>query len=1202
MNKLYGQAREKCLLALTICLILALLGIILIVAFTDARFVTEIDGDNSLPYETQTPFNVDSQNALINAIKSGYGYVKLDSDLRGPIIMSGEQLDMKRDLTIDLNGKEIQRTSTDALLTITEGTSLSIIDTSVDGGGGLYNPVGSVLTVGGGNLNVYGGMFESGPRPTEYYTNLHNKEGYEPVKRMVNMIKQNYSDAPQDEDFRAALPIRGSSSMSPDTGSVYFDVTWNRIKADTYCYTVVKGETNDDFSTFDTNAATFAYTYYVDTDGQYVGYVNTAGKFMVPSDDTGANYAEAALDESYREVMVFAFENDILRSVARADNGDAQTPDGKAPNYAAVQMRSGTLNVEVQGASSADVSVDNRISGSFYSYFGTWQTYCIYISGGTMNVSTTGEIKTVDPTDLPAKQDTDTNVNSAKFSEGACIFSESVDLGGGNYSSGTLNLNKLHSATSYNGSVISVSGGDVTFRDANITKNMTLSHSDDPFGIADGDAPSDGATGSEFPTDRQYRDAAVFINGGSLTLLGSDMGSRRKSINIEVFKDITDGYRTSFGILSRGRQGTVSQFDGEHVAIQMHNSNSYGVFGTRGRINLNSSSISLDSDSYCYGVYAVNKTSVKENKVNINLVETNISILNANAANGNYFYQGVDPTNTSWVDSDNNALSNKTANAMRAASIGVYLDSHEFQDEDGLGGSVTLDNSTIVSQELGVSVYGGNLTFKNGGGITAHNASAITLREGNIDFEAGGEYAIDCKINRQLGEHSACALSKTNDYAIKPGQHQYKIFLPYQRETDAQGNVHITEYANENGIRVMGGTLTSRGKITMKFQGLYNDLSSFEYTQTDSSTYDNFRHVTIKSFAIACIQAEGVVSGSSAARIEIDYANIESTVGGGIKVQGGEIILGNSSSTRDDIVVTTKGNKHTSEAYRSVGNYSANGWNFQPSLSGGHAVIARGGSLTVYNGTFEAAYSNAAAVTADDNSTPTITIHDGKFVGNRNHNTGSTSVYASSGPMSYYGIKVVGKSNVYINGGEFNGHNGGLFITGTDTSSANKAYLYITAGTFGTPDGVAMQDIGQDGVNIYDYTEAYFGSLSDTSAKIKIYANLFPIAVNSYQVWQDKATAYRPVVNSATRVYVYSGEYYIRDSGTNTVRGLGSISASHSEFHIYNFNYGGTSAAPTKLFRSNGSNAIQVTASSSTISDKFVRVTMNPNTNTVTCS
>lgn len=98
----------------------ALLIFSLTVMLTDARYVTEVNGDDNFNYETQAPCFVSSQQELFNAIKSGYGYVKLSDELKAPIIMTGDSLDLKRDLTIDLNGNEIERNNRNSLLNVPE--------------------------------------------------------------------------------------------------------------------------------------------------------------------------------------------------------------------------------------------------------------------------------------------------------------------------------------------------------------------------------------------------------------------------------------------------------------------------------------------------------------------------------------------------------------------------------------------------------------------------------------------------------------------------------------------------------------------------------------------------------------------------------------------------------------------------------------------------------------------------------------------------------------------------------------------------------------------------------------------------------------------------------------------------------------------------------------------------------------------------
>ncbi len=1183
MKRRLSQRNTVILAIAAICLAMALFIVSLTLTITGARYVTEIGGGNGdLPYETQTPFDVSSQTELFNAINSGYGYVKLSDKLTGPIIMTGDELDLKRDLTIDLNGKEIQRSSRKSLLSIPTDTTLTIIDTA--GGGGLYNPVGSVLTVGGGSLNVFGGMFESGPRPEEYYTTLNTaSENYQFHNAEV-MIEQYKQDTTQIGKAMAMpiLPVRDENSIAAHSGNLYFDVEIGGIKRDTYCYVVVSGETSDDFATFNKDEADYAYSYFINEYGNYIGYDENNLDFTVGdggSSEEGEEEAEGEIVEggeavegeeeaepaaararaaganSYRHVMVFGYYDDIAMSNRKADDD--------TENYAAVVMKSGSLNINVIGSEKSVRGARTvRKAGSFYSYFGTWHTSCIYITGGEMNVSTSGEIATVDPADLPEVMPADTRDNSAKFSENACIFSRG----------GTLNITKLHSATAYNGSVISVSDGIVTLNDANITKHATISHADSPFDIAEV-LPSGASNGvaTEFPADRQYRDAAIFLNGGQLHLNGSTNADGSKTVNVTVNKDIAAGldkygadkinmtnasgtgntalYRevpmTTFAVLSRGRNGgtTASGLVCTDVAIRMQGSHSYGVFGTRGEIELTDGSITLDDDGYCYGVYAVNKTSDISRAVNIELHNTDIKIGELQT------YIGNKPVSSAWVDNSSewkNAYGQNVAatadGAMRAASIGVYLDSSQFR-----GGAVLMDNSKIYSQEMGVAVNGGNLTFRNGGAISAYNASAVYLNGGNILFENGDgrlgvdnadNYAIDCKLNRMGDVNASDART-----------HSYGMYVPWQA-TDSS----IERYENENGIRVVGGVLKADGKLTVAFHGLYNDEDYTSSTTTDA--YANYSKLVVRSFAIACIQTGASIEQENLDyNIDIKYADITSAVGGGVKVQGGNIRLGNENSVKKDISVKTTGSVCGTNLYNVsnlMGGSNYDAWKFYANLSGGYAVVARGGSIDIYNGTYTAAYCDGVAATSDDGNTvdTVVNIYDGDFRGNMKF-SGNALGHPNGGPESHYGVKVMGKANVNIYGGTYDGRNGGAMVRGK--SVTEKAVVKIYQGTFGELLETNKSD-GQDGFNVYEFSTVYFGArseselagLSYTQRKdlIKVYANYFPISVNEL-FFADSTNI------SDIRVYVYYGKYFARD--TANTRGIGSVGGKVYDtlFYIY---------------------------------------------------
>ena len=146
MLKKTAEKSSVYLMFATVLLSAAMLVVSLSFSLSHAKYVTEKDGGNT-DYETLLPTDIKSQQDLFNAISSGYGYVKLSSDLTGPIIMTGDSLGLKNDLTIDLNGKEITRNDRNSLLNVPSEKTLTIVDTSEELSGGLYNPIGSVLTV-----------------------------------------------------------------------------------------------------------------------------------------------------------------------------------------------------------------------------------------------------------------------------------------------------------------------------------------------------------------------------------------------------------------------------------------------------------------------------------------------------------------------------------------------------------------------------------------------------------------------------------------------------------------------------------------------------------------------------------------------------------------------------------------------------------------------------------------------------------------------------------------------------------------------------------------------------------------------------------------------------------------------------------------------------------------------------------------------
>lgn len=135
-------------------------------SLTQARYSKEpesgsdISGD--IDFVVSQSIVIESVDDFFTAIENGYTNIQISDEVDNPLVITGGVADVNSDLTIDLNGHEIQRNNREPMLDIQEGVRLTITDSK--GGGGFYNPVGSVLRISGGTLTVTNGLFESGPR------------------------------------------------------------------------------------------------------------------------------------------------------------------------------------------------------------------------------------------------------------------------------------------------------------------------------------------------------------------------------------------------------------------------------------------------------------------------------------------------------------------------------------------------------------------------------------------------------------------------------------------------------------------------------------------------------------------------------------------------------------------------------------------------------------------------------------------------------------------------------------------------------------------------------------------------------------------------------------------------------------------------------------------------------------------------------
>lgn len=729
------------------------------------------------------------------------------------------------------------------------------------------------------------------------------------------------------------------------------------------------------------------------------------------------------------EVTIYGYEN-VIEEAAKIKN--------KNDYYAAIQMSKGTLDVQ---------------NGAFYQYFGVDSTACINAQGGTINVvhgSFSSRVPNATEYSNNSVQLRESDKNAfatdnyfdnfewkssssnsiAKKGESYCI------LNGGN-ANVNIGTGQFYSS---NNNIISMQGGELSISGGDFTKSLTngLSYNNDKYLAA-----INMQSGTLLIENSNFN-----INGNSTYGIYSTVnGNNNFNITNTTFKILGDD---STGIYSS--KGTVNLYADNSATVSINGNNgkgiyvtsggavvsnnysynlsgdnSYGIYSSSGAITIANGNITLSSDNNCYGIYAVSN--------NLITIDIDNSIIAIGCT--------IDKNNAPTFNTSNKS-------GKIAASAGVFLSSQNVQSK------INLTNINIYSYELGIVSNGGAINLSEEGIIKTNKASAIAIKNGNVTFNENSNYNI-------------ISNSTTNsDY-----KNSYTLTLP-----DVNGNVE--EYKNTDGIYVENGSFDSKGNLNITHAGLQNKTLSSGYS---------YSSLVVTSYAVR------VYGGD----VKIDKGTIIAKIGGGIyagkSTEGtkGSITLGNESlkndtldknTTRTDIVKVYTEGKLVGKEYDSIGDNVGGGWKSNQSITGGHAVELNGGNITIYNGIYEAQFGNGIYVNGTDNNEEEngqIDVHNGLFYGYMNaveKNGVTLNLAGKSGPSAFYGLKVVGGSEVHIYDGFFDGGNGGAFVTGV-TNISNKtiqssktANVYIYKGTFGA------ENSNLDGFNIYDDVNIVFGAYS----------------------------------------------------------------------------------------------------------------------------
>lgn len=762
-----------------------------LLASTISRYVSEekapFGEDEHLDYTVNSVFVVKNQEELFAAVNQGYTYVQLDPQIENPLIVTQKAENLDADLILDLNGIEIQRNGYEPILNVKKGVRLTIVDTSAEQTGGLYNPVGSVFNITGGTLTVVTGTFESGPRYSEYYSyNTDVLSTSDPTKRTLveNSAKKvcfykkttnpdktwTFSDPTElNAPIIKSYPEK-IGNVEYTHGNLYFDQTITKgdltINPDTYCYY----RTSEDKAAEVNNeaAADWYYTYFVDPNNKF-------------------EYAAATVDpseeENYVKITIYGYENTIKQAAADKDPKDY---------YAAIQMQDGTLDVQ---------------NGGFYSYFGVDKTACVNAQKGDLKIKkgkfssripnatiyNANSVVIKEPDEKAFEETYFDNYHWSSDAVGATYRGnlarqgESYCILNGGSANVTIGTGDLYSS---NNGIINMQGGELSISGGTFYKRLTngrvtVDESEmSAIYMSQGELDISNAKcyvlrndSLNVDSDDKNEDAhAIYMRNGILNVTDTTYhmeGDNSIGVKMESGKlAVTGGACEILGSNTYGIYSTVEGDENFHVnntSFSLQGDSSTGIYAERGRVNVLSDSSSqiliegkagrgihvaikgsVDSVNYAYTLNGDESIGIlAENSAeSINVENGDISIVGAtsfgikssiasNAAEDNFTV-----TNSSIVMSGGGA--NQTGIYSAFGKVIVNASTAETISTSGNNGKGihVLDNGSVVSTNYSYSLNGSGSI-----GIFAEDdATGINVTNGEMSIIGSNAFGIQSSI------------------------------------------------------------------------------------------------------------------------------------------------------------------------------------------------------------------------------------------------------------------------------------------------------------------------------------------------------------------------------------------------------------------------------------------------------------------------
>ena len=1119
------KVRKVLIMVVMAALILCLMAASLTYTFTYGRYAgNDFNADDS-PYDDLIEFvgsreyTVRTPEELIQAIEDGYSNIQIAVDAEEPFVITEGVTDVSANLVLDLNGKVVVRNSRNPLLDVQTNVSVVLVyDSSKEGQGAFYNPVGSSLQASGGTLTVGSGNYEDGPRAEEYGNvssavtlgtqpadvTIYTRNGITDPSSVDRAVQTSYTKI---EDPQNLVPATTGRYYQPETSNSAYTL----VPADTF---LIYTEEENCFIGDDTplNGVTFVKDQlYVDAERE--GDVISASEFISPEcnvascdfyyyypiDENGSPINTPGTADTPQDYAVIYGYWDVM---ALAEKEDKSLTSGNDTNliwpYAAVRMVNGEGFVR---------------GGNFKNNFNAVNTYGIYATDGRLAVSqvpvTSGSITT----------------NFTTGGDGVCIrvSSSAGSTTGGDEGGGTLDISG-GSFSSEIGNTIEMQGGTMNVTAGTFTKNAAVEGADSGEGANNG--------------------SAIDITGGTLNMTGTEANDV-KSVSFDIKGNYVNGIKMEKEESATADPDTIKNaafsFNKESgqgsggtsvAAIQVLNGSlnvsdstfdfnqgyagtaytNNGIYVQGGSVNATNCAFSLSPNGSVtgsaaiasaggkvtaegcdfevngysnYGVYSLGGEitatdcgftmtqagSLSDGRGdNFGIYSTLSENISAGTATANGCTINVTGTYSAGVLSMAGTL-NLGASTTKATSITVSFEGNELSSSgvSSEGGEINLTGNTeITSDGLGITARGEVNVTGGTSTVTTARGTGVYVQNGTLNIEQSATVSVESKIDN-------------NCTWVVPPEHQ-----------DEDEPLQTNKF---NGVFVNGGSLESTGTLNVTFTGVESDAPGTGENNSNLNGFNAYRLFQIKSYAVR------VEAGTGAnTTVKITSGNITNSVGGGVLVNGGTVELGTANDTTGysannptGLTVQTTGTElyydansdwisnQLYDAYSDRSNQSnSKSWKYLLSSEGGPAIKIVGGTLKVNGGKYTAQQGDGIVTNGGSSY-----IYNGVFIGKDSYtildnddgisflkiegNVTTTSPLA--GPAASYAFKVYsGTATVY--GGTFGDPSSiasGAFVMGTEDSPGTAN---IFGGTFDVSD--SGDNGGQAGFSAYVYTNVTF--------------------------------------------------------------------------------------------------------------------------------